>query len=135
MDVYSIWKFAENIEGAKQFLVDFMGNFRQAFQASAFYNLPCFPDTVPDLNTLIADDPQAKPRDKYAIFSDVSSWTTNVGFPGYANAAIDEIFSDWIISDMFAQAAKGAMSPSDALKAADKKVLQIFEKWRAKGKV
>ena len=135
MDVYTIWKFAENIEGAKQFLVDFVGSFRQAFQASAFYNFPCFPDTVPDLHTLIADDPQAKPRDKYAIFEDVSSWTTNVGFPGYANAAIDEIFSEWIISDMFAQAAKGAMSPEDALKAANKKVLQIFEKWRAKGKV
>jgi multiple sugar transport system substrate-binding protein len=43
MNVYVIWKFAENIDGAKQFLVDYLGNFRQAFTASEFYNFPCFP--------------------------------------------------------------------------------------------
>jgi multiple sugar transport system substrate-binding protein len=52
-DVYVIWKFAENIDGAKQFLVDYIGNFRQGFLASEFFNFPCFPQTVPDLKTLM----------------------------------------------------------------------------------
>ena len=135
MDAYVIWKFAENIDGAKQFLVDFVGDCRQAFLASEFYNFPCYPQMVPDLNDLIADDPKATPRDKYNIFQDVSDWTTNVGFPGYANAAIDQIFSDWLISNMFAAAARGAMTPAEALKATDKRVQQIFQQWREVGKI
>jgi len=133
--VYMIWKFAENIEGAKQFLVDYVGNFRQGFLASQFYNFPCFPRTVPDLNVLIAHDSQATPPDKYKVFGDVSEWTTNLGYPGYANAAIDEIFGQWIISSMFARAASGKMTPEDTLSQADKEVRAIFQKWKDKGLV
>ncbi|MDH3599873.1 MAG: ABC transporter substrate-binding protein [Candidatus Tectomicrobia bacterium] len=135
MDVYVIWKFAENIDGAKQFLVDYVGHFRQAFLASQFYNFPCFPTTVADLKDLIANDPNATPRDKYAIFADVSDWMTNVGYPGYANAAIDEIFSSWRISTMFAQAASGKLTPEEALSRADQDVKRIFDQWRDRGKV
>ena len=68
MDIYVIWKFAENIDGAKQFLVDYIGNFRQGFLASEFYQLfPCFPQTVPDLKTLLARDDKANPPDKYKV--------------------------------------------------------------------
>ena len=59
LDVYVIWKFAENIDGAKKFLVDYVGASRKVFQASQFYNFPCFPQTVPDLQSLIAKDPKA----------------------------------------------------------------------------
>jgi multiple sugar transport system substrate-binding protein len=135
MDVYVIWKFADNIDGAKQFLVDYMGNFRRGFLASEFYNFPCFPQTVPDLTTLIAHDPKANPPDKYKVLEDVLDWATNVGYPGYANAAIDEIFSTWVISTMFAQAAAGRLSPEDAMQQADQEVQRIFKKWRERGKV
>jgi multiple sugar transport system substrate-binding protein len=111
MNVYVIWKFAANIDGAKQFLVDYLGNFRQAFMASEFYNFPCFPQTVPDLTQVISKDTKATPPDKYKVLEDVLDWATNVGYPGYANAAIDEVFSKWIVSTMFAQAAVGKMSP------------------------
>jgi multiple sugar transport system substrate-binding protein len=135
MDVYVIWKFAENIDGAKQFLVDYIGNFRRGFLASEFYNFPCFPQTVPDLNTLIANDPKATPPDKYKVLEDVLDWATNVGYPGYANAAIDEVFSTWIVSTMFAQAAAGKLSPEAAMHQADAEVRRIFEKWRERGKL
>ena len=135
MDVYVIWKFAENIDGAKQFLVDYVGNFRQAFMASEFYNFPCFPHTVPDIHTLISNDPKAKPPDKYKVLVDVLEWATNVGYPGYANAAIDEVFSAWIISTMFAQVAAGKLSPETAMNQADTEVQRIFTKWKARGKV
>ncbi len=135
LDVYVIWKFAANIDGAKQFLVDYVGDFREAFLASQFYNFPCFPQTVPDLKSLLANDPKADPRDKYNVLADVSEWITNVGFPGHANAAIDEIFSNWTLSTMFAQAARGKMRPQDALNAAHHEVVAVFDKWRARGLV
>ncbi|MFH1243759.1 MAG: ABC transporter substrate-binding protein [Pseudomonadota bacterium] len=135
MDVYVIWKFADNIEGAKKFLVDYISDFRTAFLASEFYNFPCWPGTVPDLKKLVSYDKNAHPPDKYKVLDDVLDWATNVGYPGYANAAIDEIFSTWIISTMFARAAAGEMSPEEAISAADRKVKKIFEKWQARGVV
>lgn len=133
MDVYVVWKFAQNIDGAKQFLADYISNFRRAFLASEYYNFPCFAKTVPDLKKLVSYDKKAQPPDKYKVLEDVLDWATNVGYPGYANAAIDEIFSTWIVSTMFARAAAGQMSPEEAVKAADKKAQDIFKKWREKG--
>jgi len=133
MNVYVIWKFAENQEGAKQFLIDYVGDFRQAFLAGEFYDFPCFASTVPDLKELIANDPKAHPPDKYKVLEDVLDWATNVGYPGYANAAIDEIFNTWVINVMFAKAATGAASPEDAIKEAEVACKRIFTKWREKG--
>src|SRR5262249_51891075 len=71
MDVYVIWKFAENIDGAKKFLVDYVTNFRQAFVNGEFYDFPCFERTVPDLKQLVSTDPTAQRADKYKVLEDV----------------------------------------------------------------
>lgn len=105
MDCYVIWKFAKNIGGAKQFLVDYIDSFREGFLASQFYNFPSFPSTVPDLEKLISNDPKAQPNDKYKILGTLMNQATNVGYPGYANAATDEIFNTWVLNTMFAKAA------------------------------
>jgi multiple sugar transport system substrate-binding protein len=133
MDVYVIWKFAENIDGAKQFLVDYVGNFGQGFTNSEFYNFPCFPDMVPDLKQQIAHDPKANPPDKYKVLEDVLDWATNVGYPGYATAAVDETFSTWVLNTMFAKAATGAETPEDALKVATATCERIWAKWKDRG--
>jgi multiple sugar transport system substrate-binding protein len=130
MDVYVIWKFAENIEGAKQFLVDYIGNFRKAFLASEFFNFPCFPDTVPDLKRLIANDPKANPPDKYKVLEDAQELVTNIGYPGYANAAIQEIFGTYVITTMFKKAAAGEATPQDAIKEGEAKCKHIFATWK-----
>jgi multiple sugar transport system substrate-binding protein len=130
MNCYVIWKFSENIDGAKTFLVEYIDNFKQAFMASEFYNFPCFSKTVPDLAQIIAKDSKAVPPDKYAVLSDVLDWATNVGYPGFSNAAIDETFNTWVINTMFAQAAAGAETPEDALKGAEAKMKSIWAKWK-----
>jgi multiple sugar transport system substrate-binding protein len=135
MDCYVIWKFAKNIDGAKQFLVDYIDHFRDGFVNSQFYNFPCFPATVPDLEKLIGDDPHAQPRDKYAVLGKLMNQATNVGYPGYANAATDEIFNTWVLNTMFAKAAAGNASPEDAMKEASATCKRIFEKWRSKGMI
>ena len=131
MDCYVIWKFSENKEGAKKFLVDYIDSFLDHFKASQYYNFPCFSKTVPDLGKMLAADPN-KPLGKYKVLEDVLAWATNVGYPGYANAAVDEIFGTWVINTMFAKVATGTMSPEDAVKEADKKCRAIFAKWRQK---
>ncbi len=135
MDCYVIWKFAENIEGAKKFLVDYATNFRQGFLAGEFYDFPTFPQTVPDYKQVIANDPRAMPPSKYKVLADVLEWATNVGYPGYANAAIDEIFNTWVINVMFAKAATGTATPEDAIKEAEASAKRIFAKWKEKGLV
>lgn len=135
MDCYVIWKFAENIAGAKQFLVDYIDNFRDGFVGSEFYNFPCFPSTVPDLKTMIAVDAKATPHDKYKVLGVLMEQATNVGYPGYANAAIDEIFNTWVLNTMFARAATGDASPEDAIRDAENACKRIFAKWKARGLV
>jgi multiple sugar transport system substrate-binding protein len=130
MNVYVIWKFAENIDGAKKFLVDYVGNFHKAFEGSEFYNFPCFPKQVPDLKQMLQKDSKGKPPDKYAVLADSLEWATNVGYPGYSNAAIDDIYSQFILNNMFAKAAQGVMSPEDAVKEAEAKARDIFVKWK-----
>jgi multiple sugar transport system substrate-binding protein len=132
MNVYLIWKFAENIEGAKKFLIDYVGNFREAFLASEFYNFPCFWNQVPDLPQLLEKDSKGKPADKYKVLTDSLDWATNVGYPGYATAAIDEAFQSWVLNTMFAQASTGALSPEDAIKEAEAKYKRIWSKWQQK---
>jgi multiple sugar transport system substrate-binding protein len=131
--VYFIWKFAENIEGAKQFLIDYVDNFRKIFLASKFRDFPCFPDTVPDLKKLIANDSRGHPPTKYNVLNDVLGWTTNMGYPGYTNAAIEEIESSHVIPAMFREAATGEAKPEDAIKDAEAACKDIFNKWREKG--
>ncbi len=135
IDCYVIWKFAENMEGAQQFLVDYVSQSRSIFLKSQFYNFPCYPNTVPDLNQLISQDPRATPIDKYKVFDDVSEWTVNVGFPGYANVAIDEVFNKWVLPKMFAQAAVGKVSVDEALEQGYQEVQKIYDAWSARGKI
>ncbi len=135
MQCYVVWKFAENIDGAKKFLIDYTTSFRDAFVAGEFYDFPCFAKTVPDLAKLIANDPKAHPPDKYKVLEDVLNWATNVGYPGYANAAIDEIFGTWVLNVMFAKVAAGQASPEAALDEAETACKRIFGKWKEKGLV
>jgi multiple sugar transport system substrate-binding protein len=135
MQCYVTWKFSENIDGAKKFLVDYGTNFDQAFRAGEFYDFPSFEKSVPDLKKLIANDPKAHPADKYRVLDDVLNWATNVGYPGYSTAAIDEIFGTWVLNVMFAKAASGSASPEEALREADIACKRIFAKWKEKGLV
>jgi multiple sugar transport system substrate-binding protein len=129
MECYVIWNFAENQEGAKRFLADLVDNFSTAFNASEFYNFPCFPATVPDLDARLSNDAKAIPHNKYHMLGDALSWTTNVGYPGYATAVMDESFNTFVIPTMFAKAARDEMTVDAAVRAADEELKRITAKW------
>jgi multiple sugar transport system substrate-binding protein len=130
MNCYMIWNFAENKEGAQKFLIDYMDHFHDGFIAGQFYNFPCFPKTCPNLQKEIANDPRSHPPDRYKVLGDVLTWATNVGYPGYATAAIDQAFNSWVIPTMFATVAQGKASPEDAAKTAEAEYKRIFERMK-----
>jgi multiple sugar transport system substrate-binding protein len=131
---YSIWKFADNVEGAKRFLVDYVGRSKEAFLASGFQNMPCYPDTIPDLATLTSSQVNDVPG-KYSVMKDVPSWTTNAGHPGCTNPAVSEVYEKGLISRMFAAVATGRLSPEAALDEASQEEQKIFRRWKEAGKI
>jgi multiple sugar transport system substrate-binding protein len=130
MNCWVVWNFAENKDGAQKFLVDYVDAFHEACFASKLYNFPCFPETVPDLKMALASDLTGDPPDKYKVLTDVLDWATNVGYPGYASAAIDDAFKTFLIPTMFAKVARGDQTPEDALKETEAAYKQIFERWK-----
>ncbi len=129
MNHYVIWNFSENKEGAKQLLLDLMDNFRAAFQASEFYNFPCFPKTVPDLKERLMHDGKADPPDKYKVLVDALDWSTNMGYPGYASAAIDQALSTFVLPTVFAKVARDEMTPEEGVRTLESELKRIFERW------
>ena len=137
MGVYFIWKFAQNQEAAKKFLVDQQLAYRDHFIQSQFYNFPGWTNAVPGgfeaINKLAAADTH-KPRGKYTILTTIAQKnTTNVGYPGFANAAIGDIFNQFLIPQMFAQVAQGKMTPEDAARSMQGQFRTIYAKWKAQG--
>jgi multiple sugar transport system substrate-binding protein len=130
MDCYVVWNFADNKDGAQQFLIDYIDAFHEAFSACRAYNFPCFPKTVPDLQKAIATDAAASPPDKYKVLSDVLEWSTNVGYPGYATAGIDEAFRLFVLPTWFAKVARGDETAENAAKALETEYKRLFARWK-----
>jgi multiple sugar transport system substrate-binding protein len=124
---YVVWKFAENPDTAKKFLIDLIGAYPDAFLASEFYNFPSFSKSVPDIKGKLAAD-KVNPEE-YAILGDFEKYSAYPGYPGYTTAAIDEAFNTFVIPDMFARVAKGEMSAEDSAKQAEGDMKRIFAKW------
>jgi len=128
-EFYGIWKFAKNQEAAVEFLKYYADNWVEAFKASSGYNMPIFSNIVPKPMPLLSDDPTSTPRDKLAVLQTSDEWSAVAGYPGPAWPATDEIYNDFIICDMMAKAATGAMSAEDSVKWATQQCEGIFNKW------
>jgi multiple sugar transport system substrate-binding protein len=139
MGVYVIWKFAQNKRMAKKFLVDMQTRYGPHFTNSGFYNFPAWPGGVKGgfkaIRKATAAD-KHKPLGKYTILTTIAErYTTNVGHPGYSNAAIDEVFNKFLIPQMFAEVAQDKMTIDQAVRAAEREIKSIFAKWRRRKKL
>lgn len=151
MGVWVIWRFSRAPDLAKEFLLHLTDNYRDAVMASKLYNFPSYWGSVAEQTTPPAEkvtvgkrwmrsrvfqDPFASlPPDKLKVLAESENWSTNVGFPGTANPAEGEIFDTYVITDMFAKAATGQLTPKAAVDEADRRVKEIFAKWRRAGLV
>ena len=136
MGAYVVWKFAKNKPMAQKFLADLEIKYIGAFENSKFYNFPSWPASVPNIARRVERDAVAKPSGKYKILAEIADkYTLNPGWPGNTNAGIDEIFSKFLIPQMFAEVAQGKRTPEEAAKVYDRSFRGIFQKWRNLGKI
>jgi multiple sugar transport system substrate-binding protein len=131
-NLYGIWKFSKNQETAIEFLKHYSDNWVDAFKASSGYNMPIFANIVPKPMPLLSDDPTSTPHDKLAVLQTSDEWTAATGHPGPSWPATDEIYNNFIITDMMAKAATGTMSAEDSVKWATQQCEDIFQKWAQK---
>ena len=134
---YMIPSHAANVDTAKEFLLHLVANYAAATDNSQLYNFPAYANAAPDLLTeggpLDNDPYKSDPPTKLAVLKTAESWTVNLGWPGPANAAIGEVFSTFVLPNMMAKAARGEMSPEEAVAEAETLARPIFEKWKAEG--
>ena len=104
---------------------------------SALRNGPSFPGAYPFKSIYKAAKVDThRPHGKYNVLTKIAeSYTHNVGYPGTSNAAINEIFTTYLIPQMFAQAAQGKMSAQDAVNAANRQMTGIYRKWKRRKKL
>jgi multiple sugar transport system substrate-binding protein len=134
---YFIPNHATNPDAAKEFMLHLTANYNQVVFNSQLYNFPSFFSTAPQLfaeNGWLDVDPfGSRPTNKLQFLKEAESWSTVVGQPGAANAAIGEVFGTFIIPNMFAKAARGEMTPEEAVADAEAQMIPIFDKWREQG--
>jgi ABC-type glycerol-3-phosphate transport system substrate-binding protein len=129
--VYVIPQHAKNPDAAKEFLLHLVGNYREKTNNSKLYDFPAFPSTVRELNGWLDNDPfGSRPSNKLALLKDAEQWSTNVGHPGPANAAEGEVFNTFVLPQMMAKAARGQLTPREAVVEAEGRVKAIFGQWR-----
>jgi len=137
MGCWSIWKFAQNKANAHKFLVDLLLEAKTATLQSQLYNFPTFQNAFPfkAIRKTAAADTHP-PHGKYTILTTIAErYTHNIGYPGTTNAAIDEVFSTFLIPSMFAQVSQGKLSAEDSVRQTQAQVKAIFAKWKARGKI
>lgn len=152
---YIIPKFAKAREDlAKQFILHLAANYDQAMYQSKLYNSPSFFGTpvpsgergypaIKDAKTLknlndawFAHDPfklDGEADGKLAPLVPAPEWTTNLGHPGYSNPAVGEVFNTFILPNMMAKAARGDLTPEQAVDEAAKQCASIYAQWRGRG--
>ncbi|WP_304105399.1 ABC transporter substrate-binding protein [Marinobacter antarcticus] len=127
----------DEIQSAKNFMLDLENNYSHATYNSKLYNFPAFAKQVPQLYAdggWLDNDPWgSEPADKMAFMKTAEDWTVWPGYPGYANPAVGEVYQTHVISTMMANAANGTKSPEQALKDATDQINKIFKKWRDRG--
>jgi len=126
---YGIWKFAKNKEVAIEFLKYYADHWVDAFKASTGYNMPIYANILPKPMPILSDDPTSTPRDKFAILQTSDEWSAATGYPGPAWPATDEVYNSFIIGDMMAKAATGALTAEESVKWAAQQCEGIFNKW------
>jgi ABC-type glycerol-3-phosphate transport system substrate-binding protein len=134
--IYVVPNHAKNPDAAKEFILHLLDNYTDATNNTELYTFPAFPDTVEELNGWLDRDPYgSQPDNKLALLKDAVSWSTNVGHPGPASAAVGEVFGTFVLPQMMAKAATGQLSPAAAVQEAEGRIKAIYAKWRKDGLV
>jgi multiple sugar transport system substrate-binding protein len=126
----AVWNFAQNPDGARQFLSDLIDISKTGYEKSLGCNFPIYPKTIPDLVVRLSKDPHAAPPYKYQELKDALHWTPNLGVPGFATPAFMEVFNSSLVPRMVQSVLKGERSPENAAASAAGEIQRIADKWK-----
>jgi multiple sugar transport system substrate-binding protein len=122
-------QFSSNQDAAKEFLLFMIQNYNQITTASHTYNFPAFPSTVRGLmiggGPLDVDPNHPDQGGALSALKNSGSWTTHLGWPGPTNSLVATAVDQSILPAMLARAAKGELSPKDAVAEAEARLKQI----------
>jgi multiple sugar transport system substrate-binding protein len=118
----AIWKFAKNVEVAREFLRWFFepAQYHEWIMSGDNYNHPMWRDM--ETHPVWDVDPKYKPLKAIAQYSHLYGW------PAPPDERIQVITNSYIIPNMFARVVTNTSSPKDAIRWAEGEIKRVFEK-------
>ncbi len=120
-NAYAIWKFAKNLQAAKEFLVHLADRWLEGMTGSRGYNMPFLNDFYKKPMPVIGTDP------KLQILQDFPKIVAFFGYPGPFTTPIQEVVATFVFPDMCTRVARG-QSPDEAIKWAMGEYRRIYAK-------
>ena len=121
--------FSPNQATAKEFLLALVANYNLATTASKSYNFPAFASTVPGLKQdggpLDFDPAFPDQGTALSALKQSNSWTVQLGWPGPTTPLVASAIGESVLSQMMARAAKGELSPKNAVAEAETRLKAI----------
>jgi multiple sugar transport system substrate-binding protein len=121
-NAWAIWKFSQNADTAKAFLMAWYDAWQDWGKVSSGYNSPPLNDMWKKPMPGLDQDP------KLAIMQDWKDAAYVYGYQGPITGAMEEVQSTFVIPNMFARAARGD-TPENALSWAEGEYKRIFAKY------
>lgn len=120
---YGIWNFSKNIDAAKQFLTDYIADFKNQAVASKGYNTPFLKSRLAKPMPVLGSDP------KLSALQDVADYVRAIGYPAPATKAAFDSLNTHIITDMFTNYATNKKSLNDSIADAAKRLKDSIAKF------
>ena len=122
-NAWAIWKFSQNADTAKAFLLAWYDAWQDWGKASSGYNSPPLNDFWKKPMPGLDQDP------KLSIMQDWKDLAFVYGYQGPITEAMEEVQSTFVVPNMFARAARGD-TPESALAWAEGEYKRIFSKYK-----
>jgi multiple sugar transport system substrate-binding protein len=122
-NAWAIWKFSQNADTAKAFLLAWYDAWQDWGKASSGYNSPPLNDFWKKPMPGLDQDP------KLTIMQDWKDLAFVYGYQGPITEAMEEVQSTFVVPNMFARAARGD-TPEAALAWAEGEYKRIFSKYK-----
>jgi multiple sugar transport system substrate-binding protein len=122
-NAYAIWKFAKNVQGAKEFVVALADSWKDSMVGSRGYNMPFVRHAYRKPMPVIGTDP------KLQVLQDFSDYVAFAGHPGPFTPAIQEVVATFLLPDMCTRVARG-QPPDEAIRWAMGEYQRIFARYK-----
>jgi multiple sugar transport system substrate-binding protein len=120
-NIFMVWKFSKNQQGAKEYLTALLDADKDGMVASRGYNMPFLNDNAKKPMPVIGADPKTQ------ILQDFPKIVAFYGYPGPYTPQIQEVANLYVLPDIFTKVARGT-SIEEAVKWGVGEYRRIFAK-------